>query len=188
VSTSATPEDVTVPTDPKELRQLLGRARQGDEKTLPVLRKLLEDPARVNVLGNLARQAELALIRTAAGGNLCLREALGRKLELMRAELAGADPAPLERLLAERVVACWLHLYHLEMLYAQRDSLSLELGTYYQKTLDRAHKRYLSAIKTLALVRKLTLPVLQVNIGRRQVNVARPCPDATAGGSWRGPS
>jgi hypothetical protein len=41
--------------------------------------------------------------------------------------------------------------------------------------MDRAHKRYLSAIKTLATVRKLALPVLQVNIAKKQVNVAGSC-------------
>jgi hypothetical protein len=32
-----------------------------------------------------------------------------------------------------------------------------------------------SAIKTLAVVRKLAVPVLQVNIAKKQVNVAGPC-------------
>ena len=48
-------------------------------------------------------------------------------------------------------------------------------SVYYQKSIDRAHRRYLSAIKTLATVRKLALPVLQVNIAKKQVNVASPC-------------
>jgi hypothetical protein len=51
--------------------------------------------------------------------------------------------------------------------------MSLELGAYYQRSIDRAHKRYLSSVKALALVRKLALPVLQVNIARRQVNVGQ---------------
>jgi hypothetical protein len=88
--------------------------------------------------------------------------------------VAGGNPTPLERLLAERVVACWLHLHHLEMLYARKDSLTVELGTYYQRSIDRAQKRYLAAIQTLARVRKLAVPVLQVNIAREQVNLAGP--------------
>src|SRR5262249_53345289 len=43
-------------------------------------------------------------------------------------------------------------------------------------------KRYLAAIKTLALVRKLVIPVLQVNIARKQVNVAGPCLGADSDG------
>jgi hypothetical protein len=56
--------------------------------------------------------------------------------------------------------------------------MSPELGTYYQRSLERAQKRYLAAIKTLAQVRKLAVPVLQVNIARKQVNVAGACPVA----------
>jgi hypothetical protein len=52
--------------------------------------------------------------------------------------------------------------------YAQAKNLSIAWGEYYQQRMDRAHRRYLSAIKVLALVRKLAVPVLQVNIGRRK--------------------
>ena len=48
-------------------------------------------------------------------------------------------------------------------------------GTYdYTANCDitAAQKRYLAAIKGLAEVRKLALPALQVNIARKQVNVA----------------
>ena len=53
-----------------------------------------------------------------------------------------------------------------------KKEMSLALGLYYQKSLTAAQKRYLGAIKGLAEVRKLALPVLQVNIARKQVNVA----------------
>jgi len=61
------------------------------------------------------------------------------------------------------------------MIYGSKESISLELGTYYQRSISSAQKRYLSAIKTLALVRKLAVPVLQVNIAKKQVNVAASC-------------
>jgi hypothetical protein len=63
------------------------------------------------------------------------------------------------------------------MLLAQQvGKLSLVQGEYHQRTRGRAHRRYLSAIRTLALVRNLPLPVLQVNVARKQVNVAGLCP------------
>jgi hypothetical protein len=133
---------------------------------------MLKEPHMVEVCGNLATRAENTLIRKFSGKDLAVSEGIRRKMESLRAELTGATPAPLERLLVERVVACWLHLYHLETIYAGKDSMPLELAMHYQKCIDRAHKRYLSAIKTLAVVRKLAVPVLQVNIGRKQVNVA----------------
>ena len=89
----------------------LKRVRDGDESTLPVVRKLLQDPHAADQLGgNLAEQAEQSLIRAAAGKDVLFREALSRKLELMRADLSGPSPTPLERLLVERVVACWLQV------------------------------------------------------------------------------
>ena len=40
------------------------------------------------------------------------------------------------------------------------------------RKLSAAQRRYLRACETLARVRKLRLPTLQVNIGEKQVNVA----------------
>jgi hypothetical protein len=154
----------------EELFKFLDRARHGDASTLPALRKMLETPGCVDFLGgNLARQAERSLVEVATGQNLVFKEALLRKLELLRAELAGPDPSPLERLLVERVVACWLQVQDADFRYAQAKNASAEWGKYYQQRMDRAHRRYLSAIKTLALVRKLALPVLlRVNVAREQ--------------------
>jgi hypothetical protein len=141
---------------------------------LPVLRELLNRPHWVEACGNLAAHFEQTLIRKFSGEDLAVSEGLRRKLDSLRVELGGPTPTPLERLLVERITACWLHLYHLETCYAGKDGVSLELGGYYQKCIDRAHRRYLTAIKTLAVVRKLALPVLQVNIARKQVKVAGP--------------
>src|SRR5262249_40582292 len=157
----------------EEVRKLLKRARGGDASTLPVLRRMLQDPEAVDLFGgDLAFQAEQSLIGAAAGEDLAFKEALTRKLALLRAELAGPNPTPVERLLVERIVACWLQVQDADVRYAQAKNLSLDWGDYYQRRMDRAHKRYLAAIKTLALVRKLAVPVLQVNIARKQVNVA----------------
>ena len=173
------PDEVAIPEGAEELRNFLRRAQGGDESTLPALRKMLQDPAAVRMFGgDLAHQAEHFFIEAAAGDQLAFREALTRKLELLRAELAGPDPTPLERLLVERIVACWLQVYDADLRYAQAENLSIEWREYYQRRMDRAHRRYLTAIKTLALVRKLAVPVLQVNIAERQVNMAGPCPPA----------
>jgi hypothetical protein len=174
------PANDGVPKAGEDLQALVHRAENGDQTALPELRELLKLPGAVDLLGSdLARRAQETLITKFSGQNLLFRESLSRKLDLLRADLAGPTPTPPERLLVERVVSCWLHLHHLEMIYAQKESMDLELGAYYQRSLSAAQKRYLAAIKTLALVRKLALPVLQVNVARKQVNVAGPCP-ATA--------
>jgi len=42
----------------------------------------------------------------------------------------------------------WLHLHHLEAIYSGKESMSLDLGSYYQRCITSAQKRYLAAIKT----------------------------------------
>jgi hypothetical protein len=178
--TATKPAELPIPTTAAEIRKLLERAHKGDTSTLLVLRKMLENPAYVDMFGgNLAEQAELSLIDAAAGDNLAFKEALSRKLELLRAELAGPNPTPIERLLAERAVACWLQVQDADVRYAQgQKGCTFAQGEYYQRRMDHAHRRYLSALKTLAVVRKMAVPVLQVNIAKRQVNVAGSCPVA----------
>lgn len=50
--------------------------------------------------------------------------------------------------------------------------MSIAQANYFQQRLDKAHARFLSALRTLAQGRKLALPTLQLNIARNQVNVA----------------
>jgi hypothetical protein len=155
---------------------LVRRAETGDDTALPALRLMLSRPGAADILGgDLARQAQRTLINQFSGKNLMLREALIHKLDQLHAELAGPNPTPPERLLVQRVVTCCLQLHHLEHLYGQKESMALQLGVYFQRCISAAQKRYLGAIKTLALVRKLAVPVLQVNIAKKQVNVAGAC-------------
>src|SRR5262249_1305105 len=162
---------LTVPADRKEMEKILQRARKGDESVLPAVREMLKDAGAVDRLGgDLPRMAEQALIRAATGENLSLREALIFKLDLLPDEIAGSEPTPLELLLVDRVAACWLQLHLADIFLAQQGAkLTLAQAEYHQRTRDRAHKRYLAAIKALALVRKLVVPVLQVNIAKKQV-------------------
>ncbi len=129
------------------------------------------DPGLWREIGDLAAQAEKALVKVMAGENLVVQESLGRAMESMRSELAGPNPTPLERLLVDRVVACWLQVHYADAIYAQgMKDLTLNQGDYYQRRQDRAHRRYLSAIRSLAQVRRLLSPSIQVNIAEQQIN------------------
>jgi hypothetical protein len=118
-------------------------------------------------------EAEWSLIeKITKEKDLASKEMMSFQLESMREEVAGSSPSPLERLLAERVVACWLQVQLFEGLYVQNiGNLTLKQADYYQKRLDRAHRRHLSAIKTLAQIRKLG-PAVQINIAEKQINTA----------------
>jgi hypothetical protein len=134
---------------------------QNDENAVPEFRKLLgQEPELADIGGNLAQIAEDTLVKGLARGQLCLREMLMAKLMTMRTELAGPQPKPIERLLVERVVACWLQVYHADAMAAQAETRTFAQGDYQQRQQDRAHRRFLSAVKTLATVRRLALPTL----------------------------
>jgi hypothetical protein len=148
------------------LEALLARAHAGDEAAVPLVRVLFaEAPGRLEALGDLARHAEMALIVAAAGKDLAFKEGLLAKLVQLRADLAGPSPSPLERLLVGRVAACWLQVQDADIRYAQNQrDCTFAQGDYYQRRQDRAHRRFLSAIKALALVRRLALPVLVAQV------------------------
>lgn len=153
---------------------LLRRAVAGDSAVLPDLRMVLRQPEVVDVLGNLARRIEGELVARLTGKDLAFREAVTTRLAAMRADLAGPNASPLERQLVERVVLSWLTLHEAEYRFANTRDLSVKDADYWQRRIDACHRRYLSAVKMLATVRKLAIPVLigQVNIARNQVNLA----------------
>jgi len=69
--------------------------------------------------GQLGQTAENALVKAVAGGNLLHVEGLKLKAERLKADLAGYDPSPLERLLFERIVSCWILATYADAMYAQ---------------------------------------------------------------------
>ena len=159
----------------KEIDAFLARAHKGDKAVLPVLREWLDESAMlVPLLSSGCLDAEGSLIRATFAQDLVAQEVIPRTLERMRQDLAGSNPSPLEKLLVERIVMCWLQVQHADMMYSYHcGTLSLEQGDYFQRRQDRAHRRYLQAIKTLAEVRRLLIPNVQVNIGDQQVNVTK---------------
>src|SRR5262249_34596919 len=128
--------------------------------------------------GDQAFQVERALLEGVSPGNVAVREAILASQDLMRKALEGPNPTPLERLLCSRVATCWLQAHLADTTISQMEKVTLQQGRYYHECRDRAHRRFLSACRTLAQVRQLALPVLmaQVNLmaGQQQVNVVPP--------------
>jgi hypothetical protein len=166
----------------RELRILSEKAEAGEKGARRELRRAIRNstPEVVAKASDIARKGHKILIGTAAGGDPLMEEALSARLGLMRTQLAGEDPTPLETLLAERVVSCWLLVELLEAL----TSAQLQNGEHMRgkrvsdsflhfvlRWQERAHRRYLSAIRELARVRKLQsgTPGVQYNT---QINLS----------------
>src|SRR5215204_7605950 len=159
--------------DKGKLMALIDRVQDGDEEALPVLRKVLDEAPRVARIIDLARNVERSIIEKLSGNDVFTQEAIPRNLKAMRKEIAGENPSPLERLLAERITVCWLELQYFQTIYAQNlGNLSITQSDFHQRRIDKAHRRYISSIKALAQIRKLG-PAVQINIAEKQINTSR---------------
>ncbi len=178
------PTELALLTSPEQTRALLKRAIAGDSTTVPLIRKLLENPEKIEQFGgNLAKYAQRSLVEAISGQDITLREAVNAKLAAMRKELLGDSPTAIEVLLVERVVACWLQVQDAEIRAAQAKDMTFKQADFHQRRMTATSKRYLAAIKALALVRKLAVPVLQLNIAKKQVNISTPSVASTNPGA-----
>jgi hypothetical protein len=78
------------------------------------------------------------------------------------AEIAGPTPGPLERMLAFRVVCCWsvVNIFERRCIDSG-NNLTPTQSESQQRRVDRAHRRFLSAVKALEEIRRLPAPTLQ---------------------------
>src|SRR5215212_650074 len=176
--------DLELPKDVQDklavLQALSEKAENGDKEARKELRRALRESAPQIVLraSDIGRRGQWALIKTVANDPLT-EEALLARLDLMRAEVSGPNPSPLEVLLTERICSLWLLIEVLEMLVSvqlladlpreQRSPMSYLQHVF--KWQESANRRFLSAIRELARVRKLQsyTPGIQYNT---QINVA----------------
>ena len=158
-----------------QIMALVDCANRGDTSVLPALRKVFDDhPALWEENGDLARIVEAGWLKRMGGKDELFKESVARHLRAMRKELCGPAPSPLERLLVDRIGVCWLALHYAEAIYAQTGGdMTFKQGEYYQDRIDRSQKRYLAAIKALAQIRRLQVPMVRVNVADQQVNVAQ---------------
>ena len=155
----------------EELKGHIVRAHDGDEEAIALMESSLEQiPSIARKFGSLNLLVDQGFTERATGHDPVKKKSLTLTLKQMREELAGSNPSPLETLGAERVVSCWLQLHYAELLYeCNLPKMVLTEDDYYQRRLDRLHRRYLSAMRSLAQVRKLLKPkVAQINIGEKQ--------------------
>lgn len=163
----------------EELRDLSKKAEGGDRGARQELKRALRrsGPEVIARASDVGRTAQHVLIGTAAGGDPLTEYALSGRLDMMREEIAGENPTPLEVLLTERVVACWISVELFEVLMTAQLALdgkhrvSMSYLKHMIKWQESANRRYLASIRELARVRKLQskVPNAQTNV---QINVS----------------
>ena len=171
VPTDASPERLPVPKyTEKSLRALVNRAQAGDEKILPELRRLLDLPGVPAIFGDLAGRVRDALLDRLTKVNLLNRELISREARRLGDELLGPAATPVERLLVEQIVVSWLQMNETTLRAAAASHIVS--GNLLHRRADLVHRRFLAALRTLALIRRLAGPAVQINIAERQVNVS----------------
>jgi hypothetical protein len=86
-------------------------------------------------------------------------------------ELSRATDTALERSLVEYAAVCWVRLQLVDIAYTQHKDRTIESLDFWDRHLSAAQRRFDRACLDLAKVRRLALPVLQLNIaGKQQVN------------------
>lgn len=160
-------------TPPEDVRTLLAAAND-EEGSREKVRALLErDPAWIDRLGSLAAEAEHAVVAQ-VGAQVILQEAARAELARTRESLLLPTDGPLERMIVSRVALCSLNLTMAETQRAHRvqKSGATESTGFWDRHVTRLNGDFLRASKTLATVRRLRLPSMQVNVAQQQVNVA----------------
>ena len=102
------PKDVSEQLE--ELEKLSKKAESGDKEARRELRRAVKRsaPEVIDRASDIARIGQRALAKTAAADDPLVEEALYARLDAMKAEITGEDHTPLEALLAERIVSCWM--------------------------------------------------------------------------------
>lgn len=137
------------------LERLNARANAGAPGALAELEAFLKDqPDVLAIAGDLARHAEKAWIDLVVGADSFTRLAVASQVERLKAELAGPDPSPLEKLLAEHVAVAHLAERQAEMSAAQTGG-SIPQAAFRLKKAESAQRRFLAAARSLATLRAL---------------------------------
>jgi hypothetical protein len=112
------------------------------------------------------------LVVMAAGkrGNENTKKVLREEVDGLVVELAGPNPTAVESMLARTAAILWFSLRLHERRYGDwatsEEGMTIVQSDHLQRRIDRTHRRLMSTIKTLATVRRLAVPALQINVAR----------------------
>jgi hypothetical protein len=142
----------------REYNDFWNRAAAGDRSTLDQLKRHFDiAPEHYTALfrGDLAGRVVDAILDRVAGKDLRQREAIRRKVETDRKELAGPLPSPIEAILAERSAVLYMAAHEADLfMYRNMEILSTKRADFHERRRDRANRRFLLALKALTLVKE----------------------------------
>jgi hypothetical protein len=141
---------------------------------LQAIRKFLIDyPEMSSAVFSMVDSTQQLIIKNFVG-QPAAEIAIEEHLVTIREGMGYQNSPVMEQLLIESIITCWLRVQHCEgnIAFMMGRDRSIAVLEFWERRLTSCQRRYLAACETLAKVRKLKLPAVQVNIGDKQVNVA----------------
>lgn len=151
------------------------RAKKPAKEDLREIRKLLVDrPEMCKAIFSLVDAVQTEIIKYTIGEQDVTKMAVEEYVLNIRDAMGYHDAPIMEKLLIENIVTAWLRVQACESQLAFRmtGQHSIAVLEFWERRLSMAQRRYLSACESLAKIRKMAIPALQLNIGDKQVNVA----------------
>lgn len=141
--------------------KLIGTTNTADpapDDVAELRRILAEHPTLWRFAGDTARMASEKSVDL-WNATVLIKESTKRGMEALLGELGYEGATPMERMLIEQVVLCWVNLNIMEMVHNARlaGNHIAEEGVYWDRRLNNAQRRFTRACDSLARVRKLTL-------------------------------
>jgi hypothetical protein len=155
---------------------LIRRFQAGDTAAeAEIVQRMQRDKPWAEAIAAGASTLRMEWITYVGGAGGFTHEVFTARARSMKRKLVGDDPTVLENLLAERIVICQIALEQADNEYmkAMRGESTFKKAFFYEHIMDRANRRYIHAIKALAQVRRLQVPIVaQLNVAANQVNVS----------------
>lgn len=136
---------------------------------------IVEAPVGARVMDSLVA-GRLVDWAVGAGADEAAKERFRRVIDEVAADLAGPDPSHVERMLAQAAALSWfalrVHEAHFLGGSTSEKGRTLAQAEHGQRRIDRANRRLLGTLRTLATVRRLAVPAAPIHLACEQIDVA----------------
>ena len=129
---------------------------------------------------DLIQQIEQAWINLISPGYPVLKEALQQGTRMLKQELCGDSPSPLERLMVDRLAIIHLQSFYADASYAQWESTDVRQGAHILRRLNATHRRLLAGLNLLVRLRQMTARAARSAGAKRPARMSAQPPKAAA--------
>jgi hypothetical protein len=150
------------------------KAKKPAKEDLQTIREFLIDyPEFCRAVFSMTEAIQRQIVKNFIGDEVA-QTAIEEHIVYLRDEMGYHEEPIMEKLLIENIVTTWLRVQWLDYLVAAKMAGEFRIPAmeFWQRSLAMAQRNYLAACETLAKIRKMRLPNIQLNIGDKQINVA----------------